>query len=405
MNAPTPAGGPGPALRAFNRLALYLTLALVAGIASASLTLITPSLPSLQEQLGISVAELGASQAAYLICIAVPQLLYGSYSDRIGRRRPLLVGLVLFTLGSVAATFAFDVWSLIAARLFQAVGASAGMVVSRGIVRDMHPEGRMASIMGFLAMAMMVIPMIAPALGGVVQDSFGWTGNFWLLAAIGAALIVASVVWLPGGRPAQGPQQRAGGALRTLVASRRFHFFTMQFALSSATNQLFFITAPFIMERQFGQAPSAYGYWFSLPPLLYFAGNMFSGMFAERAGTIRMVLTGTLGAGAACLLWVAVFAAVPVPSFGLFLVMGSIALFHGLVTPSAVAGSTGAISGAYGLASGLAGAIQALACAAIILWATAAGVETASALLWVISGIAWVCVLLSLLLMPRVPRV
>jgi DHA1 family bicyclomycin/chloramphenicol resistance-like MFS transporter len=395
-----PPRGRAPVLSALNRVAVYLTLALVAGIASASLTLITPSLPSLQEELGISIPELGASQAAYLLCLALPQLLYGSYSDRIGRRRPLIVGLVLFTLGSIAATFAFDVWSFTATRLFQAIGASAGMVVSRGIVRDMHPEGRMASVMGFLAMAMMVIPMVAPALGGIVQDSFGWTGNFWLLASIGAALIIASLVWLPGGGPAPGQQERSAGALRALITSRRFHFFTIQFALSSATNQLFFMTAPFIMERQFGQAPSAYGFWFSLPPLLYFAGNMLSGMFAERAGTVRMVRTGTVGAGLACMLWVVVFASVPMPSYGAFLVMGSIALFHGLVTPSAVAGSTGAISTSFGLASGLAGAIQALLCAAIILAAAITGIDTAMMLVWVMTGITWLCVVLSQLLVP-----
>jgi DHA1 family bicyclomycin/chloramphenicol resistance-like MFS transporter len=387
-----------------NRFATYVTLALSAGLAAASLTLITPSLPALQAELGISMTQLGASQAVYLLCIALPQLAYGSYSDRIGRRRPLILGLVIFTAGSIAATFAFDVWSLTGARLLQAVGASAGMVISRGIVRDMHPEGRMASVMGFLAMAMMVIPMVAPALGGIVQDSYGWTGNFFLLAGIGAALVVASLLWLPAGRPAEGGHDRPSGVLRALARSRRFHFFSLQFALSSATNQLFFLTAPFVMERQFGQAPSSYGVWFSLPPLLYFAGNMLSGIFAERAGTIRMVRTGTLGAGVACLLWVLVFAGTDVPLYGPFLVMGSIALFHGLVTPSAVAGSTGAISGSFGLASGLAGAMQALLSAAIILLASEAGIATASALVWSMAAIAWLCVLLSQLLLPPRPE-
>lgn len=395
-----PPSGRGPAAALAGKGAIYLTLALASGLAAASLTLITPSLPSLQSELGITMTQLGASQAVYLLCIALPQLFYGSFSDRIGRRRPLIFGLAIFVAGSVAATFAFDVWSLTAARLLQAIGASAGMVISRGIVRDMHPEGRMASVMGFLAMAMMVIPMLAPALGGIVQDSYGWTGNFWLLAAIGAMLILASLMWLPGGQPAGARPERSSGALRSLLGSRRFHFFSFQFALSSATNQLFFITAPFVMERQFGQAPSSYGFWFSLPPLLYFAGNMFSGMFAERAGTVRMVRMGTLGAGLICVVWVAAFAVFPVSAAAPFMVMGSIALFHGLVTPSAVAGTTGAISGSFGLASGLAGTIQAVLSAGIILIASEAGIATASTLIWSMAGIAWLCVALSQLLLP-----
>ncbi len=378
-----------------------MTLALSAGIAAASLTLITPSLPSLQAELGISMAQLGASQGVYLLCIAVPQLLYGSYSDRIGRRKPLLVGLAIFVAGSIGATFAFDIWSLMLARLLQAAGASAGMVVSRGIVRDMHPEGRMASVMGFLAMPMMVMPMIAPALGGLMQDMVGWRGNFWLLAGSGVALFAAASAWLPRDGAAAAVRHGPSGAARRLLRSRRFHFFALQFGLSSAANQLFFITAPFVMERQFGLAPSAYGVWLSLPPLMYFAGNLLSGLYAERLGTVRMVRAGTLGTGVVCTIWLVVLARFEVAPVELFLVMGSIALCHGLVTPSAVAGSTGAISTAFGLASGLAGFIQALLGAIVVSAATVFGIERATSLVWWLAGLAWLCVILSQLLLPK----
>ncbi len=400
MSQPQPSPGGNPALRSLNSLAVYVTLALCAGLAAASLTLVTPSLPALQHELGISMAQLGGSQAAYLLCLALPQLLYGSYSDRIGRRRPLIVGLTVFVIGSIGATFAFDVWSLTAARLLQAAGASAGMVVSRGIVRDMHPEGKMASVMGFLAMAMMVIPMIAPALGGVVQDSFGWKGNFWLLASIGTGMIIAAIIWLPNIRPPQGEQTPSLATIRALLTSRRFNFFALQFGLSSSTNQLFFLTAPFVMERQFAETPSAYGVWFSLPPLFYFAGNLISGVYAERAGTVRMVRLGTLGAGIVCGLWVLFFSVWAVAPAGLFLVMASIALCHGLVTPSAVAGSTGALATAFGLASGLAGCMQALLAAIVIVVVSSIGVATAIALVWTLTAIAWLCVVLSQLLLP-----
>lgn len=396
---------PHPPVSAGRRIALYLTLALSAGIAAASLTLITPSLPSLQAELGISMAELGASQGVYLLCIALPQLLYGSYSDRIGRRKPLLVGLAIFVAGSVGATFAVDIWSLMLARLLQAVGASAGMVISRGIVRDMHPEGRMASVMGFLAMPMMVMPMIAPALGGLIQDMVGWRGNFWLLAGSGVALSAAALAWLPRDAAAAAVRHGSSGAVRRLLGSRRFHFFTLQFGLSSATNQLFFITAPFVMERQFGLAPSAYGIWLSLPPLMYFAGNLLSGLYAERLGTVRMVRTGTLGTGLVCAIWLVVLTRFEVAPAELFLVMGSIALCHGLVTPSAVAGSTGAIATAFGLASGLAGFIQALLGAIVVSAATVFGIERATSLVWWLAGLAWLCVVLSQLLLPKGPSV
>lgn len=385
---------------AVRKILLYATLALSGGIAAASLTLITPSLPSLQSELGISMSQLGASQAVYLLCIAVPQLLYGSYSDRVGRRKPLLVGLAIFVAGSVGATFAFDIWSLMLARLLQAVGASAGMVISRGIVRDMHPEERMASVMGFLAMPMMVMPMIAPALGGFVQDMVGWRGNFWLLAGSGVALLAAALAWLPRDRRPAAAADAPSGAARRILGSGRFHFFALQFGLNSAMNQLFFIMAPFVMERQFGQAPSAYGVWLSVPPMMYFVGNFLSGLYAARHGTIRMVRAGTFAMALACGLWVAVFALFDVASVELFLVMGCIALCHGIVMPSAAAGSTGAIATAFGLASGIAGFMQAALGAAVVLAATIAGIETATMLVWWMAGISLICLVISQLLLP-----
>lgn len=383
------------------RLPLYATLAFCAGIGAASLTLITPSLPSLQQELGITVAQLGASQAIYLLCIALPQLFYGACSDRIGRRRPLLIGLGIFVAGSIAATFAFDVFSLTLARFLQAIGASSGMVISRAIVRDMHGEGRMASVMGFLAMPMMVMPMLAPAVGGLIQELVGWRGNFWLLTACGLLLIAASLAWLPREAAAPAAQPAPAGAAKALLTSRRFHFFTLQFGLSSAANQLFFIAAPFVMERQFGLSPLAYGAWFSVPPLMYFAGNLVSGIYAERLGTVRMVRAGALGAGLVCAAWVLLFSMLPVPSAGLFLVMGSIALCHGLVTPSAVTGATGAISAAYGFASGMAGFIQAALCAAVVMAASVFHIESAGLLVWWLAGLAWICIALSQLLLPH----
>jgi len=383
------------------RLPLYVTLALCAGIGAASLTLITPSLPSLQSELGITVTQLGVSQAVYLLCIALPQLFYGAYSDRIGRRKPLLLGLAVFVAGSIAATFAFDVLSLTFARFLQAIGASSGMVISRAVVRDMHPEGRMASVMGFLAMPMMVLPMIAPALGGLVQDLIGWRGNFWLLTVCGILLIAASMAWLPRESGAAAAQLTPAGTTKALLTSRRFYFFTFQFGLSSATNQLFFIVTPFVMERQFGLPPLAYGAWFSIPPLMYFAGNLISGIYAERLGIVRMVRVGSLGAGVVCAIWLLAFIYLPVASVELFLVMGSIALFHGLITPSAVAGATGAISTAFGFASGMAGFLQALLCAMTVLAASVAEIEHAELLVWWLASISLVCVMLSQTLLPR----
>lgn len=342
-----------------NRL-LVPVLALSAGLSAASLTLISPSLPAIEHDLGLQAGVIGQMQALYLLGLALPQLFFGIVSDRIGRRRPLLIGLLCFLSGSLICAQAEGLGMLLAGRLLQAIGASASLVLTRAILRETSNGGdRAASMLGYVTVAMMVVPMIAPLVGGILQGHFGWRSNFYLLTVF-AALLFASVAWVVPGvssLPAGGVRV-SFGLYRRILSSRTFQAFTIQTTLASAANQIIFNCSPFVAENAFGAAPKEYGSWMTLSAGGYMIGNFMSGQLSVRLGAARVLGFGTAALALWSLILLGVFASGSMTMAILFLLAGVLGICHGLVMPNALAGLTGAVPGLYGSAAGLGGMIQ-----------------------------------------------
>jgi len=143
---------------------LLLVMLMVAS--QVAITIFLPSLPAIADDLGTSQALAQMTVSAYLGTFALAQLVVGPLSDAVGRRGPLLAGLVLFTLGSAACAFAPDITVLITARVIQAIGGCACIVISRAIVRDTTDGAAATRAMAYLGMALAVAPMVAPLIGG-----------------------------------------------------------------------------------------------------------------------------------------------------------------------------------------------------------------------------------------------
>jgi DHA1 family bicyclomycin/chloramphenicol resistance-like MFS transporter len=159
--------------------------------------LIIPALPDTAQALQVSPAAIQLSITLYLIGLAVGQLVYGPISDRFGRRPVLLVGLGLFTLAGIATTVAPNAWLLVVARILQSIGACAGLVLGRAIVRDSATPDRAAAQLAMLTLVMSAAPAIAPVLGGYATAWFGWRAAFALLAIVGGVTLVLAVLLLP----------------------------------------------------------------------------------------------------------------------------------------------------------------------------------------------------------------
>ncbi|MGX0975169.1 DHA1 family bicyclomycin/chloramphenicol resistance-like MFS transporter [Roseovarius sp. MBR-51] len=334
------------------------TLILLAGLSALAMNIFLPSLPGMTAYFNTEYRLIQLSVALYLGVNAGLQLLMGPISDRWGRRPVILWGLGLFLVATLGCIFAPNVTVFLTFRMVQA-SVVVAMVLSRAIVRDMVPQDRAASMIGYVTMGMAVVPMIGPAFGGLLDEAFGWQANFWALFLLGAALF--GVCWRDLGETAPLSGRTLMQQFRdypALLTSRRFWGYALAAGLSSGAFFAYLGGAPFVGDKVFGLPPSTLGILFGAPAIGYFLGNFASGRFSTRVGVNRMVLWGTLfnASGIALNLFLFYLGfGTAFTFFGLMMFMG---LGNGMVIPNATAGALSIRPDLAGTASGLSGALM-----------------------------------------------
>lgn len=335
-----------------------LTLILLAGIAALAMNIFLPSLPGMTAHFDTEYRLIQLSVAVYLGVNAMLQLFIGPISDRLGRRPVILGGLAIFLLATLGCIFAGNVWIFLFFRMMQATVVAA-MVLSRAVVRDMVPDAQAASMIGYVTMGMAVVPMIGPAIGGMLDQVYGWQASFWALFILGLA--VMALAWADLGETAPLSGQNFREQIRDypeLFTSPRFWGYAMAAALSSGAFFTYLGGAPFVGSVVFEMTPSQLGLFFGAPAVGYFLGNFVSGRFSVRIGVNRMVLWGTLinagGIGTNLALFHLGFGS-PLSFFGLMTLMG---LGNGMAIPNATAGALSVRPNLAGTASGLSGALM-----------------------------------------------
>ncbi|KGF67233.1 multidrug MFS transporter [Hoeflea sp. BAL378] len=334
-----------------------VTLVTVAGLSALTMNLFLPSMPSIAAHYQADYAVVQLAISGYLAFTGLLQLIIGPMSDRYGRRPVMIGGLVMFLAATALAPFAPTVESFLAIRMVQA-GVVSGMVLSRAIVRDMVGTDQAASMIGYVTMGMTLAPMIGPALGGIMDEMFGWQSTFGLLFAAGLAAL-ALTVWDLGetnlNRSAS--MLRQFGAYPELIRSRRFWGYTLTATFASGAFFSFLGGGPFVASEILGMKPSELGFYFVITALGYMGGNFLSGRFAQAIGINRMMAAGcmiaALGMTLSLLLFLAGFDH-PLSFFGPIFFLG---LGNGITLPSANAGIVSVRPHLAGSASGLGGAI------------------------------------------------
>ncbi|NJM29033.1 MAG: multidrug effflux MFS transporter [Rhizobiales bacterium] len=336
----------------------FWILVAVSTIGPLALNIFMPSLPGLQRSFGISYGTAQLTLTLYLAGTALCQLFYGPLSDRVGRRLPLLGGMTLFVASSVLAAVAWNIETLIAARLLQAVGGSAGIVLARAMVRDVYDREKSASVIAYITMAFVVAPMIAPIVGGVLDQFFGWQASFWLLAILGASTLTAALFLLPETHTGGTATLNFLGGAAQLFKIPRFRGYAFTLAFASGVFFSFLGGAPHVMIDVLKRTPVEYGLWFAAVSLGYMAGNFVSGRFTQAIGIDRLVLYGavaTLSGGILCFL--AAISGLLSPAT-LFVPMIFAAFGNGLTIPNATAGAISVDPRLTGAAAGWSGFTQ-----------------------------------------------
>ncbi len=247
--------------------------------------LIIPALPDTARALGVSPGTIQLTITLYLIGLAIGQLLYGPVSDRFGRRPVLLAGLTLFTLAGLATAAAPNAWTLVIARILQSIGACAGLVLGRAIVRDSAEPDRAAARLAMLTLVMSAAPAIAPVLGGYATAWFGWRAAFALLAVVGIVTLTCAVLLLPETNPMQSSARASllVGSLR-LFRSRAFCGYVLGGACTTTSFYAFMAASPFILVDLLHEPTEHVGLYY----LLLMAGVAGGSFCANRvAGRLR----------------------------------------------------------------------------------------------------------------------
>ncbi|MEX1235173.1 MAG: multidrug effflux MFS transporter [Roseovarius sp.] len=334
------------------------TLILMTGLSALAMNIFLPSLPNMADAFDAPYRLMQLSVALYLAVNAVLQILIGPVSDKLGRRPVILAGMIIFILASVGCALSTSAGMFLTFRMVQA-GIVVAMVLSRAVVRDMVPQDRAASMIGYVTMGMAIVPMIGPMFGGMLEQAFGWQANFWALAVVG--ILILALTWADLGETAQGSGLSLGQQFHEypiLLRSLRFWGYAGSAALSSGAFFAYLGGAPYVGDHVFQLTPGQIGVYFGAPALGYFAGNYLSGRYSVEIGVNRMVYWGTIANAVGIALNLALFYAgygTAISFFGLMILMG---LGNGMTIPNATAGALSVRPELAGTASGLAGALM-----------------------------------------------
>lgn len=323
-----------------------------------NMSIFLPSLPAMAEEFGASYAAINLAVSLYLACTALVQLFIGPIADRYGRRPVILVSIVIFVLSTIACALATSIEVFLFFRMLQAAIATC-MVLSRAIVRDITTEAQSAAMIGYVTMGMSLVPMFAPAIGGMLETAFGWRATFMFLIAFGTGLGLLCYF-------DQGETNRSGGMRFSdqfkeypeLFTSRRFWGYALAAAFSSGAFFAFLGGAPYVATQVYGMPSSQVGLFFGAPAVGYFFGNFISARCSVRFGINRMIIAGSailiIGLSLSLLLTFAGFGS----AYLFFGFCTSVGFGNGLVLPNATAGLLSVRPHLAGTASGVGSAIM-----------------------------------------------
>jgi DHA1 family bicyclomycin/chloramphenicol resistance-like MFS transporter len=345
-----------PARADLPRLAV---LTILVSFAALSVDIAIPVMNSFAAAFNVSGAAAQLTLSVFVLAFAATHLVAGPLSDRFGRRPILIGGAALYTVASIACVFAESIDQLIAARFVQGIGCCAGPVVGRAIVRDVYGGARAAKVLAYMSTVMGFVPGVAPIIGGLLVEAFGWRAIFVALLGFGVVAVLGCLFVLDETNnwrdPAAVRPRRLAANYLSFLAERNFLAYAAATGFTYAAMLSFHSLSAFVLIEQFGVRVGNYGYWFLGIVVGYVSGAFTIGRLHGRLGADTLITIG-LGfevAGAALLAALG-WARVDAP----LAVIGPMMLFMygaGFVFPNAAAGAIAPYQTKAGAASALLG--------------------------------------------------
>ena len=370
-----------PLIRPGTELRLLLILSALMSFASVSTDMYLPALPTIGRALHTSSASIEMTFSAFLVGFSLGQLLWGPISDRYGRRLPIAVGLVLFTIGSVGCALSSTVTQMMVWRVVQALGACVGPVLSRAMVRDFYSREQSAHMLSTLILIMGVAPLVGPLLGGQILVFWSWQGIFWTLAGVGVLTLVSLLALpesLPLSRRSTLPLRHTLTSYLELLGDVRLMGYALSGGFFYAGAYAFIVGTPFAYIEYYHVSPQAYGWLFGVNIAGMMAANFINGRLLKRFGSEQLFRSGTAilalaGVILAVNAWCG-WGGLPGLVIPIFLYMS----MNGLIVANSVAGALSSFPDRAGAASSLLGAMH-----------YGSGILSAAMLGWFSDGTPW----------------
>ena len=338
-----------------------MILGLLSAFGPFSIDLYLPALPELTRDLDATASLGQLTLTASIAGLALGQLVAGPLSDRFGRRPPLLAGVAAYVLLSLACAAAPTIWALIVLRFLQGLAGSAGIVIARAIVRDLHEGVEAARLYSVLIVVTGAAPIVAPIVGGQLLLVTDWRGLFVALAAVTLVVLAAAALGLretlPRGRRDDKGLREIGATFALVSRDRAFVIYSLTLGFAFAEMFAYIAASPFVLEDIHGVSPQAFSLIFATNAVGLMASSQVNRVLVGRVGLRRLLGVGVAAGTAAglCLLVVVLLdAGLPAILPCLFVAVASL----GVVIPNATALALTPFPHVAGSASALVGATQ-----------------------------------------------
>lgn len=289
------AGSPSDVPRTTNNVRLMLNLSALMSFASISTDMYLPALPAISRALHTDSAGVELTFSAFLIGFSLGQLIWGPISDRFGRKFPILIGMVLFIIGSVGCALSTTVTEMMVWRVVQALGACVGPVLSRAMVRDLYGREQSAKMLSTLILIMGVAPIAGPLVGGQILLLWSWPAIFWALAIVGLVTLF-SFGRLPESLP---PKHRTREPLRhtfatylQLIRDPRLIGYALSGGFFYGGAYAFIVGTPFAYIDFYQVSPQAYGWLFGVNIVGMMIANFINGRLLSRMSSEQLFYRG-----------------------------------------------------------------------------------------------------------------
>lgn len=293
-----------------NRIGIAIMLGTLVGIGPLCTDLYLPALPEMAGSLGTSASLVQLSLTSCLLGLALGQIVIGPYSDVYGRRRPLILSLVVFAIASFLCAFSPYVWILIFLRFIEGVAGAGGIVISRAIARDLYSGVELTSFFSLLMLINGVAPIAAPVAGGQLMKVTSWTGVFFILGTLGTGMLLTVIFGLKESLPKS--NRLKGGLKETvsnfgkLLSNRKFMGYVLVQGFIMAGLFGYISGSPFVLQEIYNVSAQTFSLCFAANGLGIIIAAQMTGKLTKRFGEPRLLRLGLvlslLGSIALCMM-------------------------------------------------------------------------------------------------------